>query len=55
MASVTAGTVHIETRWLPETPTLLTKAELREYRRGRDALLAEAGRLLGGNVIVAEV
>jgi hypothetical protein len=55
MRALADGAVHIETSWLPETPTRLTKAELREYRRGRDALLAEAGRLLGGNVIVAEV
>ena len=50
-----AGVMRVETSWLPEPPTRLTKAELRDYRRGRDALLAEAGRLLGGPVLVAEI
>lgn len=53
--SLTSGALSIEMHWLPETPTRLTKAELQEYRRGRDALLAEAARLLGGSVIVAEI
>jgi len=50
-----AGVAHIQTRWTPERPTGMTKTELRDYRRGRDALLAEAARLLGGPVIVAEI
>ena len=55
MQSLADGAVHVETSWLPETPMRLTKAQLREYRRGRDALLAEAARLLGGSILVAEV
>jgi len=54
MQSLSSGPLSIETHWLPETPARLTKAELLDYRRGRDALLAEAGRLLGGPILVAE-
>jgi hypothetical protein len=53
--SLTAGTAKIQTRWEPGIPKRLTEAELLEYRRGRDALLVEAARILGGPVIVAEV
>ena len=49
------GTVRLEARWEPRRPTRLTEDELLDYRRGRDALLAEAARLLGGPVIVAEI
>ena len=41
--------------WEPELPRRLTNSELRDYRRGRDAMLAEAARLLGGPVAVVEV
>jgi hypothetical protein len=41
--------------WSPCTPKRLSKAELRDYRRGRDALLAEAAKHLGGAVAVVEV
>jgi hypothetical protein len=41
--------------WSPHTPRRLSKAELRDYRSGRDALLAEAAKRLGGNVAVVEV
>ncbi len=53
--SLTSGTAQIQIRWEPEPPTRLTKSELRDYRRGRDTLLAEAARLLGGTVLVAEL
>ena len=41
--------------WSPRTPKRLSKAELRDYRRGRDALLAEAAEHLGGAVAVVEL
>jgi len=49
------GTVRLEARWEPRRPTRLTEDELLDYRRGRDALLVEAARLLGGLILVAEV
>ena len=50
-----AGIVRLETRWLPEAPMRLSKAELHQYRAGRDVLLAEAARLLGGHILVGEI
>ena len=55
IASLKTGAVRIETSWSPDTPSRLSAGELEEYRRGRDALLTEAARLLGGSVVVAEV
>ena len=49
------GAVKLEAQWEPRRPTHLTEDELRDYRCGRDALIAEAALLLGGNVVVAEV
>ena len=40
--------------WSPCTPRQLSKAEMRDYRSGRDALPAKA-RHIGGNVAVVEV
>ena len=50
-----SGLTQLATKWEPAPPSRLTKSELRDYRRGRDALLAEAARVLGGAVFVAEV
>jgi hypothetical protein len=55
LASIEQGAAVIETRWEPDVPYRLTKAELRDYRRGRDALLAEVARHIGGPVAVAEL
>jgi hypothetical protein len=38
--------------WTPDTPKRLTEAEAADYRRGRDAFLAEIARRIGGNVMV---
>ena len=40
--------------WTPSPPKDLRPDELEQYRRGRDALLAEIGAALGGNVLVIE-
>jgi hypothetical protein len=45
----------IQTTWEPATPIRLTEAEMRDYRRGRDALLLEAARYLGGKVAIIEI
>ena len=41
--------------WSPNVPKHLTKRDWREYRAGRNAMFAEAGRLLGGRVLCLEV
>jgi hypothetical protein len=51
----TGAAAIIDARWEPHTPARLTKAEMRDYRRGRDILLTEAARYLGGNVAVVEI
>jgi hypothetical protein len=55
LAMLKAGSLQLVTRWEPDIPRRLNKAELRDYRQGRDALLAEAARHIGGNVAVVEV
>jgi len=55
VASLTAGRAIIGTHWQPHAPTRVTKAEIADYRRGRDALLTEAARLIGGGVAVIEL
>jgi hypothetical protein len=44
--------IHAE--WTPAEPKRLTDAELKQYRAGRNALLSEVGKALGGNVLVIE-
>ncbi len=38
--------------WTPAPPKKLTPEELNDYLRGRDALLAEVAKLIGGNILV---
>jgi hypothetical protein len=42
--------------WSPELPRYrsLSGQEVEQYRRGRDDLLAEVGKHLGGSVVVIE-
>lgn len=50
-----AGAVaYIVAEWEPNLPKRLSGSELANYRRGRDAVLAEAARMLGGNALVIE-
>jgi hypothetical protein len=55
LAAACAGLLAIETRWEPDVPSRLTNNELRDYRRGRDMLLAEAANQIGGSVAVVEL
>jgi hypothetical protein len=43
--------------WSPDLPTQrsLSEQEIKQYRAGRDALLAEVAEDLGGNVAVVEI
>lgn len=46
---------HMVVEWSPAVPRRLSKRELRQYRAGRDALVAEAAAALGGPALVVEV
>lgn len=49
------GVLEIDAVWDPAAPARrLNKRELADYRRGRDAFLAEAARLMGGSALVVE-
>jgi hypothetical protein len=37
-------------QWTPTKPTRLTKEQKRQYRTGRDAIVAEAFALMGGRI-----
>lgn len=37
--------------WEPSIPKRLNDRDMRDYRRGRDAALSEAARLIGGGVL----
>lgn len=41
--------------WEPQVPLRLTKAELGEYRRGRDAAFAELAAQAGLNLLLVEI
>ena len=41
--------------WAPSPPRRLSRRELRQYRAGRDAALAELARATGMNGLVIEV
>ena len=43
---------HVE--WRPSMPKRLTKKEWRQYRAGRDAMVAEAARLAGMTIGLME-
>ncbi|MCP5365475.1 MAG: hypothetical protein H6905_09660 [Hyphomicrobiales bacterium] len=46
----------MESEWEPDVPhRLLSKREIADYRRGRDAVLSEVAKLIGGNVMCVEV
>ncbi|MBI4183709.1 MAG: hypothetical protein HY521_06905 [Proteobacteria bacterium] len=49
------GLVCMAVEWSPTVPRRLSRRELRQYRAGRDAALAEVGRVLGGPVGVVEI
>ena len=47
--------IVIDAEWFPRPPSRLTDDELAEYRRGRDAVLAEVARAIGGSVAVLDL
>lgn len=44
----------IKCQWRPDLPRSLTEQQREQYRAGRDALLAEVGKDMGGQVLVIE-
>ena len=48
------NTGFMKVKWEPGPPRNMTDQELEQYREGRDALLAKAGEMLGGSVLVVE-
>jgi hypothetical protein len=51
---MTCGPGGFTCEWDPEPPARLTKAEWRNYRKGRHALLAAVSARLGGRILVLE-
>ena len=46
----------LHAKWSPDLPDRqLSEQEQAQYRSGRDNLLAEVGKALGGNVAVVEI
>lgn len=48
-------TASVAVEWSPDVPQRLTGPEFAQYRMGRNAVLAEAARLLGGKGAVIEL
>jgi hypothetical protein len=55
LTALRSGVVHLDVVWEPSPPRRLTASELRDYRRGRNALFAEVAKHIGGNVAIVEV
>jgi hypothetical protein len=49
--SLHPGVIALDIAWLPRMPTRLSRQELADYRRGRDALLAELAKTAGPIVV----
>lgn len=50
--TVSRGGMHAA--WSPRMPTKLSKKEVRQYRAGRDALIAKYAEVIGGNIMLVE-
>jgi hypothetical protein len=46
--------LRLTARWWPRVPPRPSIRELSDYRRGRDAFIAEVARVIGGNVLLVE-
>jgi hypothetical protein len=45
---------HITAEWDPNLPGQLSKQEMRQYREGRDALVAKLAAQVGGSALLIE-
>jgi hypothetical protein len=52
---ITCGPGGVCVEWIGRSPRGLSAAGQRRYRAGRDAVLAEVARKLGGGVLLIEV
>jgi hypothetical protein len=46
---------QLSAEWRPGLPKRLSHKEWKAYRAGRDALMAEVAKMLGGGVLLLEV
>jgi hypothetical protein len=51
---VIQGDGQMNAEWDPHLPRSMSKREWRDYRAGRNALLTELSRLMGGSILVVE-
>ena len=49
-----ATLMHLDSEWEPELPARLTASELKQYRQGRDAFVAELSRHISGGILLLE-
>jgi hypothetical protein len=49
------GGLSLRCEWSPKVPKRLSPGEMADYRRGRDALLAEVARITGLRLLSAEL
>ncbi|MCW5751361.1 MAG: hypothetical protein KIT07_01470 [Anaerolineales bacterium] len=49
------GALVLSAEWVPDMPKRLTKKEWRQYRAGRDSVIAEAAALIGGGIAMVEL
>lgn len=45
----------MDCEWFPNAPKKLSEKELAEYRRGRDMVIGELSKLIGGSIAVVEI
>lgn len=47
-------TAQTNIQWAPDLPTRLSTADIKFYRKRRNAILQEIADIIGGNVVVAD-
>jgi hypothetical protein len=52
---ITVGPGGAVAEWIGGEPKFLTAVERRRYRDGRDELLAQVAKKIGGNILLVEV
>lgn len=52
--SMDASGGALKCEWAPRTPTRLSRQELADYRRGRDAMIGEFARITKQRILIVE-
>lgn len=52
--AIGAGAVTLSAEWWPKLPRRLSQGEVADYRRGRDALMAQLASVLNERILIAE-